>query len=212
MAVKTHALFYKREDGEGANISVQIVHFFCGVQCLGVTFAALYFCNKPNCMIMKRILNKILRYADAIVKRGVDKLIDAIGQNPEAQTESAETPQPQKSMGNDTNCPPQTTDSTTDCGLTEQAITLMDEQCDIRYNVPDRTPEVKRFVIERAQPVVCAIIVCWHAVWPKCPRRAKHFQTMPQKTINSLCSYCKRLYFCRCRKHTLVLFITPRAA
>ena len=43
MAVKTHALFYMRDDGEGANICVQIVHFFCGVQCLGVTFAALLF-------------------------------------------------------------------------------------------------------------------------------------------------------------------------
>ena len=53
MAVKTYALFYKRENGEDANISVQIVHFFWWVQCLGVTFAALYFCNKPNCMIMK---------------------------------------------------------------------------------------------------------------------------------------------------------------
>ena len=41
MAVKTHALFYMRDDGKGANICVQIVHFFCGVQCLGVTFAAL---------------------------------------------------------------------------------------------------------------------------------------------------------------------------
>ena len=41
MAVKTHTLFYKRNDGEGANISVQIVHFFCWVQCLSVTFAAL---------------------------------------------------------------------------------------------------------------------------------------------------------------------------
>lgn len=28
----------------------------------------------------------MLRYADAIVKRGVDKLIDAIGQSPELQT------------------------------------------------------------------------------------------------------------------------------
>ena len=161
---------------------------------------------------MKRILNKILRYADAIVKRGVDKLIDAIGQNPEPQTESAETPKPQKRMSNDTDCAPQATGNTTNSDFTEQAITLKDEQCDIRYNVPDRTPEVKRFVTERAQPVICAIIVCWHAVWPKCPRRAKHFQTKPQKTINSLCSYCKRLYFCRCRKHALVLFITPRAA
>ncbi len=70
----------------------------------------------------------MLRYADAIVKRGVDKLIDAIGHSPEPQSENAETPQPQKSMGNDTDC----------------AITPMDEQCDISYNVLDRTPEVQR--------------------------------------------------------------------
>ena len=76
---------------------------------------------------MKRMLNRMLRYADAIVKRGVDKLIDAIGHSPEPQTKNAETPQPQKRMGNDT-----------DCG-----ITLMDEQCDISYNVLDRTPEVQ---------------------------------------------------------------------
>ena len=93
---------------------------------------------------MKRMLNKILRYADAIVKRGVDKLIDAIGQSPEPQTKNAETPQPQKSMSNDTNCAPQTTGSTTNCDLTEQAITLMDELYDIRYNVLDCTPEVQR--------------------------------------------------------------------
>ena len=93
---------------------------------------------------MKRMLNKMLRYADAIVKRGVDKLIDAIGHSPEPQTKNTETPQPQKRMGNDTDCAPQTTGNTTDCGLTEQAITLMDEQCDIRYNVLDRTPEVQR--------------------------------------------------------------------
>ena len=49
MAVKTHALFYMRDDGEEANICVQIVHFFCWVKCLGVTFAALYFYAKPNC-------------------------------------------------------------------------------------------------------------------------------------------------------------------
>ena len=95
-------------------------------------------------MIMKRMLNRMLRYADAIVKRGVDKLIDTIAHNPEPQTKNTETPQPQKRMGNDTDCAPQTTGNTTDCGLTEQAITLMDEQCDIRYNVLDRTPEVQR--------------------------------------------------------------------
>ena len=82
---------------------------------------------------MKRMLNKMLRYADAIVKRGVDKLIDTIAHNPEPQTKNAETPQPQKRMGN-----------TTSCGLTEQTITPMDEQCDISYNVLDRTPEVQR--------------------------------------------------------------------
>ena len=74
----------------------------------------------------------MLRYADAIVKRGVDKLIDAIGHSAEPQTKNTETPQPQKRMGNDT-----------DCGLTEQAITLMDEMCDTRYNMLDRTPEVQ---------------------------------------------------------------------
>ena len=81
---------------------------------------------------MKRMLNKMLRYADAIVKRGVDKLIDVIGHSAEPQSEKTETPQ-QKRMGNDT-----------DCGLTEQTITPMDEQCDIHYNVLDRTPEVQR--------------------------------------------------------------------
>ena len=93
---------------------------------------------------MKRMLNRMLRYADAIVKRGVDKLIDAIAHSPEPQTKNAETPKPQKSMGNDTDCAPQTTGNTTNCGLTEQTITLMDELCDMRYNVLDRTPEVQR--------------------------------------------------------------------
>ena len=79
------------------------------------------------------MLNKMLRYADAIVKRGVDRLIDAIGHCAEPQNEKAETPQPQKRMDNDT-----------DCGLTEQTITPMDEQCDISYNVLDRTLEMKR--------------------------------------------------------------------
>ena len=93
---------------------------------------------------MKRMLNRMLRYADAIVKRGVDKLIDTIAHSAEPQTKNTETPQPQKSMGNDTDCAPQTTGSTTDCDLTEQAITPMDEQCDISYNVLERTPEVQR--------------------------------------------------------------------
>ena len=86
----------------------------------------------------------MLCYADAIVKRGVDKLIDVIAHSAEPQTKNAETPQPQKSMGNNTDCAPQTTDDTTDCGLIGQAISLMDELYDIRYNVLDRTPEVQR--------------------------------------------------------------------
>ena len=79
----------------------------------------------------------MLRYVDAIVKRGVDKLIDAIEHSPEPQTKNAETPQPQKRMRNDTDCAPQTTGSTTNCGLTEQAFTLMDEQCDMRFLLCD---------------------------------------------------------------------------
>ena len=93
---------------------------------------------------MKRMLNRMLRYADAIVKRGVEKLIDVIGHSPEPQSKNAETPQPQKSMGSDTDCAPQATANTTNCGLTEQAITLMNELYDILYNVLDRTPEVQR--------------------------------------------------------------------
>ena len=90
------------------------------------------------------MLNRMLRYADAIVKRGVDKLIDAIAHSAEPQTKNTVTPQRKKRMRNNTDCAPQTTDHTTNCGLTEQAISLMDEQCDIRYNVLDRTPEVQR--------------------------------------------------------------------
>ena len=85
----------------------------------------------------------MLRYADAIVKRGFDKLIDAIGHSPEPQSKNTETPQQQKRMGNDTDCAAQTTGHTTNCGQAEQAISLMDEQYDIRYNVLDRTPEVQ---------------------------------------------------------------------
>ena len=103
-----------------------------------------FISNQIVLTTMKQMLNRMLRYADAIVKRGVDKLIDAIGHSPEPQTKNTETPQPQKRMGNDTDCAPQTTGNTTNCGLTEQAITLMDELCDMRYNMLDRTPEVQR--------------------------------------------------------------------
>ena len=100
--------------------------------------------NQIVVITMKRMLNRMLRYADAIVKRVVDKLIDAIGHSPEPQSENAETPQPQKRMGNGTDCAPQTTGNTTNCDLTAQTIILMDELCDISYNVLDRTPEVQR--------------------------------------------------------------------
>ena len=100
--------------------------------------------NRIVMTTMKRMLSRMLRYADAIVKRGVAKLIDAIGHSPEPQSENTETPQQQERMGYDTDCAPQTTGNTTNCGLTEQTITLMDELCDMRYNVLDRTPEVQR--------------------------------------------------------------------
>ena len=86
----------------------------------------------------------MLRYADAIVKRGVDKLIDVIAHSLEPQSKNTVTPQRKKHMRNDTDRATQTTGSTTNCGLTEQAISLMDELYDIRYNVLDCTPEVQR--------------------------------------------------------------------
>ena len=118
--------------------------FFDGSNVLGLPLQHFTFVlNQIALTTMKRMLNRMLRYADAIVKRGVDKLIDAIGHSAEPQSEKTETPQPQKRTGNDTDCAPQTTSNTTNCGLTEQAITLMDEMCDTRYNVLDRTPEVQ---------------------------------------------------------------------
>ena len=119
--------------------------FFVGCNALVLPLQHFTFVlNQIVVNTMKRMLNRMLRYADAIVKRGVDKLIDVVGQSAEPQTKNAETPQLQKSMGNDTDCAPQATDSTTNCGLTEQTITLMDEQCDVRYDVLERTSEVQR--------------------------------------------------------------------
>ena len=108
--------------------------FFVGSNVLVLPLQHFTFIsNQIVLTTMKRMLNRMLRYADAIVKRGVDKLIDTIGHTSEPQTKNTETPQPQKRMGNDT-----------DCGLTEEAITLMDELCDMRYNMLDRTPEMQR--------------------------------------------------------------------
>ena len=114
----------------------------CNASVLPLQHFALVL-NQIVVITMKRMLNRMLRYADAIVNRVVDKLIDVIGQSPEPQTKNAETPQPQKRKGNDTDCAPQATGNTIDCGLTEPTITLMDELCDIRYNVLDRTLEVQ---------------------------------------------------------------------
>jgi hypothetical protein len=119
--------------------------FFVGCNALVLPLQHFSFIsNQIVLTTMKRMLNRMLRYADAIVKRGVDKLIDAIGHTPEPQTKNTEKPQPQKSKSNDTDGAPQATDSTTNCGLTEHAISLMDELCDFLYNVLDCTPEVQR--------------------------------------------------------------------
>ena len=120
--------------GRGQIFVYKLYTFFVG--CNASVLPLQHFTFISNQIVvttMKRMLNRMLRYADAIVKRGVDKLIDAIAYSAEPQTKNAETPQPQKRMDNDT-----------DCGLAEQTITPMDEQCDINYNVLDRTPEVQR--------------------------------------------------------------------
>ena len=67
--------------------------FFVGYNALVLPLQHFNFISNQIVLItMKRMLNRMLRYADAIVKRGVDRLIDAIGQSPEPQTENAETP------------------------------------------------------------------------------------------------------------------------
>ena len=117
------------------------------VECNALVLPLQHFNFVQNQIVlttMKRMLNRMLRYADAIVKRGVDKLIDVIAHSQKSRSKNAETPQPQKSMGNSTDCASQTTGHTTDCSLTAQDNTLMDELYDIRYNVLDRTPEVQR--------------------------------------------------------------------
>ena len=137
--------FTCRQTGREQIFVYKLYTFFDGNNVLVLPLQHFTFIsNQIVLTTMKRILNRMLRYADAIVKRGVDKLIDAIGHTPEPQTKNTETPQPQKRMGNNTDCAPQTTGNTTNCGLTEQTITLMDELCDMRYNVLDRTSEVQR--------------------------------------------------------------------
>ena len=146
--------------------------FFVGCKVLVLSLQHFTFVqNQIVLTTMKRMLNRMLRYADAIVKRGVDKLIDAIGHSPEPQTKNTETPQQQKRMGNDTDCAPQTTGNTTNCGLTEQAITLTDELYDIHFNVLDRTPEVQlRDQVDKGL-VPVSIDALWRMVfghWLRC--------------------------------------------
>ena len=136
--------FTCRLTGRAQLFVYKLYTFFVGCNALVLPLQHFNFVqNQIVLTTMKRMLNRMLRYADAIVKRGVDKLIDAIGHSPEPQTKNTETPQQQKRMGNDTDCALQTTGNTTNCGLTEQAITLTDELYDIRFNVLDRTPEVQ---------------------------------------------------------------------
>ncbi len=136
--------FTRGMTGMGKIFVYKLYTFFVGCNASVLPLQHFTFISNQIVVItMKRMLNRMLRYADAIVKRVVDKLIDVIGHSPEPQTKNAETPQPQKSMSNGTDCAPQTTDNTTNCSLTAQTITLMDELHDIRYNVLDRTPEVQ---------------------------------------------------------------------
>ena len=144
------------------------------------------------------MLNKMLRYADAIVKRGVDKLIDAIGQTPEPQTINAETPQPQKRIGNDTDCTPQTTGSTTNCSLTEQATTLKNELCDMRDNVLDRTPEVQR----RDQADKGFVPVSTDALWRTAFGRWLRCMVVQAKKQVLFCSFKGSPPFCRLPRDT----------
>ena len=66
--------------------------FFVGCNALVLPLQHFTFMlNQIVVTTMKRMLNRMLRYADAIVKRGVDKLIDAIAHSVEPQTKNAET-------------------------------------------------------------------------------------------------------------------------
>ena len=66
--------------------------FFVGCNALVLPLQHFTFIsNQIVLTTMKRMLNRMLRYADAIVKRGVDKLIDAIAHSVEPQTKNVET-------------------------------------------------------------------------------------------------------------------------
>ena len=173
--------------------------FFVGYNVLVLSLQHFTFVqNQIVLTTMKRMLNRMLRYADAIVKRGVDKLIDAIGHNAEPQTEYIETPQPQKRMGNDTNCAPQTTGSTTNCGLTGQTISLIDELYAIRYNVLDRTPEVQR----RDQADKGFVPVSTDALWRMAFGRWLRCMVVQAKKQVLFCSFKGSFPLCRLPRDT----------
>ena len=104
--------------------------FFVGCNALVLPLQHFTFIsNQIVLTTMKRMLNRMLRYADAIVKRGVDKLIDVIAHSAEPQPKNTVTPQRKRRMRNDTDCAPQTTGSTTNCDLTEQTISMTQTVC-----------------------------------------------------------------------------------
>ena len=78
--------------GIGQIFVYKLYTFFVGCNALVLPLQHFTFVlNQIVLTTMKRMLNRMLRYADAIVKRGVDKLIDTIAHNPEPQTKNAET-------------------------------------------------------------------------------------------------------------------------
>ena len=75
--------------GRGQIFVYKLYTFFVGCNALVLPLQHFAFVLTQIVLTtMKRMLNRMLRYADAIVKRGVDKLIDAIGQSPEPQTKT----------------------------------------------------------------------------------------------------------------------------
>ena len=130
----------------------------------------------------------MLSYADAIVKRGVDKLIDAIGHTPEPQTKNTETPQPQKRMGNDTDCTSQTTDSTTNGGLTEQTSALWTNCATFAIMCLTAHPKCNG-VTRRTKETFTAVALGRELVQQQVPRRRSSKATL-------YCVRCKIIYCC----------------
>ena len=87
--------FTRGMTGRGQIFVYKLYTFFVGCNALVLPLQHFTFIsNQIVLTTMKRMLNRMLRYADAIVKRGVDKLIDTIAHNPEPQTINAENQAP----------------------------------------------------------------------------------------------------------------------